>query len=642
MKKVAVVMESWMKCFTYAWPSGMFKKIKETDADVNLYIFNSSANWSGDKKYNMGEYNIFNLPDFKDFDGVLLDLNNVKSDGVRENLLDRVRASGVPSIVIGNTYDGFYSVGVNNYDAMTCIMNHLYAEHGCRKFWFLMGPSGHYENMRRDKAIWDCIANKNIPLSDCVFNYGEFDTRSGKKAFKQLMEKGTFMPDAIVCANDNIAVGVLDEAEKCGLRAPKDFLVTGFDDLDKSRYYNPRVSTISFVREDVGYTAMEMFMDIWSGKHLEKIRYTDWTPIFWESCGCTSDVMVDVRQHMKNEILMGEENQVFEEAVFALNDSLAYCNSIKEMMDCIPECLPSLNCDAMYLVCDTHLKEIRKTVDIKPEMYMELLKDPFLTEGYPDDMQIVFAYENELPGNKHTESMPVNGIFPMFDCDEKGVDFLFLPLHFREKCIGYFAIRNAIYLMEKQYIFDIISTITKALEELYGRGQLARMNSALSALYSHDAMTMLYNRIGLLEVGDNFYKMKKLTGERLLITYVDLDFLKMINDTYGHANGDFAIKKMAEILLKYSGEDKLVFRLGGDEFLMINYYDNDETVKKQCRDMQLELKEAGEKEKFPVELSMSYGYVVTDPNSEMVLDDYISRADDLMYKYKVEHKKQRK
>ncbi len=641
MKKVAVIMESWKNYFTYAWPSGMFKKIKEAEADVNLYIFNSSANWSTDKAYNMGEYNIFNLPPLDEFDGILLDLNNVESEEVKNALIGRVKKSAVPAIVIGNTYENFYSVGVNNYDAMTCIMNHLYEEHGCRKFWFLMGPSGHYENMRRDKAIWDYIAKKNIPLKDCVFNYGDFDTKSGKAAFKQLIEKNTPIPDAIVCANDNIAVGVLDEAEKYGFRAPKDFLVTGFDDLDKSRYYNPRISTISYVREDSGYKAMELFMDIWDGKNPEQFRYTDWTPIFWESCGCVSDVMVDVRQHTKNEILYGEENQGFKEKIFALNDSLAYCNNIKEMMECIPQCLPSLNCDAMYLVCDTHLTDANEIPDISPGMCADLMKNPFLTEGYPESMQLVFSYENKSAEHKHAESMMVDGIFPMFDCDEKGVDFLFLPLHFRENCVGYFAIRNAIYLMEKQYLFDIIGTLTKALDQLYARGQLARMNYALSTLYNHDAMTMLYNRIGLLEVGRNFYRMKRLTGERLLVTYVDLDFLKMINDTYGHAMGDFAIKKIGEILLKYSGDNKLVFRLGGDEFLMISYYMGDEAAKKLCHDMQLELKQAGELASFPTELTMSYGYVVTDPNSDLSLDDYISQADDIMYRYKVEHKKQR-
>ena len=48
MKKIALVMESWGRYFTYAWTSGMLSRIKELKADICLYIFNASANWSSD------------------------------------------------------------------------------------------------------------------------------------------------------------------------------------------------------------------------------------------------------------------------------------------------------------------------------------------------------------------------------------------------------------------------------------------------------------------------------------------------------------------------------------------------------------------------------------------------------------------
>ena len=62
MKKVALVMESWGRYITNAWIDGMLTKIKEKDADVNLYVFNAYANWSTDELYNQGEHYIFGLP----------------------------------------------------------------------------------------------------------------------------------------------------------------------------------------------------------------------------------------------------------------------------------------------------------------------------------------------------------------------------------------------------------------------------------------------------------------------------------------------------------------------------------------------------------------------------------------------------
>ncbi|MBQ8913005.1 MAG: LacI family DNA-binding transcriptional regulator, partial [Lachnospiraceae bacterium] len=239
MRKVAVVMESWMRYFTYAWPSGMLRRIKETDEDISLYIFNSSANWSSDRKYNKGEYNIFNLPDFKDFDGVVIDLNNTIDDDVRRDVLQKVRDSGVPGIVINNRYDGFYSVGIDNYAAMKKIIEHLYEHHGSRTFWFILGPEDNFESKERERAIRDYIKEKELPEESCEFYSDDFDYNTGAFGFIELYGKKGKMPDAVVCANDNIAVGVLVEAEKKGLTAPSDFIITGFDDLDKSRYYTP-------------------------------------------------------------------------------------------------------------------------------------------------------------------------------------------------------------------------------------------------------------------------------------------------------------------------------------------------------------------------------------------------------------------
>ena len=79
MRKVALITDGWKRYLTYAWPAGIMQRVQATGEDVNLYIFNSSGNWNRDKGYNRAEYNIFNLPDFCDFDGIILELNNISS-----------------------------------------------------------------------------------------------------------------------------------------------------------------------------------------------------------------------------------------------------------------------------------------------------------------------------------------------------------------------------------------------------------------------------------------------------------------------------------------------------------------------------------------------------------------------------------
>ena len=637
MKKIALLMESWKRCFTYAWSSGMLQRIKETGAEVNLYVFNSSANWRDDDAYNSGEYNIFQLPDLKEFDGIVLDFNNITRVTVKERIIEMVRQSQVPAVVIGNRVEGFYSVEINNSEAMQAMVKHLHLHHDCKKYWFIMGPEDNYEIKQRVSGILEYLKENKIDNESCAFYYGNFECSCGEDGFSSLYERFGELPDAVVCANDNIAVGVLNRAQQSGWDAPKDFLITGFDDLDKSRYFKPRISTMSYVREELGVACIDLFCRIWNGENPERICYTKSTPIFWESCGCQSEIVIDEREHLKNQILYNVEMSDFEENVLSLKYQLLRCNTVEEMLRCIPECVPAMKCDAMYLVMDSYFDSLQnKCVDVE----LALREEAFVTEGYPEKMTVAFSYD--ATGEEDKERSWVKGLFPMFECQEKGVDFLFLPLHFQEKCIGYFAIRNANYLMEKQFLFEITNALTYALEDMYQRGRLSRLNQALSVMYNRDPITMLYNRMGLKEYAVPFMKKEHSKGKSVFIMYVDLDRLKYINDNLGHEMGDEIIKGLAGIVQRKVSEAGLAFRLGGDEFLVVDRYESEEKLKEWCENAQLELRKLGLEKEVPIELSVSIGYMVTKPDSLESFENYMSQADEKMYQDKVARKKERR
>ncbi|MCM1090134.1 MAG: GGDEF domain-containing protein [Butyrivibrio sp.] len=638
MKKVALIMESWMRYFTYAWPSGILQKIKESGLDVNLYIFNSSANWSDDALYNQGEYNIFNLPDLKDFDGIVLDVNNITSIGVRSALVERVRRSGVPTVVLGNYFEGLRSVTVDNYRAMQNVMEHLAGHHGCKSFWFVMGPEDNFENQRRFASVRDYVEAHQ--LSDSRYYFGDFDCGCGISGFEALYAEYE-LPDAIVCANDNIAVGVLSAAEKRGLFAPKDFLVTGFDDLDKSRYYDPKISTVSHIREELGYAAMEMLCELWQGQEVEEIRCTGTREIFWDSCGCESDIVIDLKEHLKGNILYGIETEDFEKQLLKLKYSLTRCETVQEMLERIPQCIPSLRCDELYLVTDRRLYWFMGDEPIEEQLNSLLAEEDFLVQGYPEDMQFTFSYTKDGIAENDDQNIAGNHIFPTFECEESGVDFLFLPLHFRDKCVGYFAIRNAVYLMEKQFLFDIINALTTALENLYSRARLRDMNQLLTTLYNRDSMTMLYNRLELDKLGIKYLESQHDRGNHVFVVYLDVDRLKYINDNFGHEQGDFAIKTTAKLIQKHFPKESLCFRLGGDEFLALCSGISEAEINGIYEAIQDELRQVQEQNRCPYELTVSYGHVVTDIWKDIPLADYIKQADDKMYAFKTLRKKQR-
>jgi two-component system, cell cycle response regulator len=96
-----------------------------------------------------------------------------------------------------------------------------------------------------------------------------------------------------------------------------------------------------------------------------------------------------------------------------------------------------------------------------------------------------------------------------------------------------------------------------------------RAEQALRTLAVTDELTGLYNRRGFFTFAENFLRMAARTGQQSLLYYVDMDGLKQINDTFGHADGSLAIKGVADILRQTFRQTDIIARLGGDEFVVL-------------------------------------------------------------------------
>lgn len=304
-------------------------------------------------------------------------------------------------------------------------------------------------------------------------------------------------------------------------------------------------------------------------------------------------------------------------------------------MYCIPQCIPSLNCDAMYLVLDEHINAYKKEME-KQIWSTSFADEGFCKKGYPATLQVKFAYEKD--GNQKRTDREISGIFPMFDSREKGKDFLFIPLHFGGDTVGFFVIKNAVYLMEKQYIFQITNVLTSAMENLHKKERLEYMNNRLSTLYMVDPLTGMYNRMGYQKLGEEFYNIFHEKQQRVLILFIDLDGLKYINDTYGHEYGDAAICTVAGAIVKYCDRNAIPARTGGDEYVLIQAYESEEATERMLESIRKEMDWEGRKKGFPFTLGFSVGSIVTDPKSPLTMADYVKLADSKMYEEKIAKK----
>ena len=158
----------------------------------------------------------------------------------------------------------------------------------------------------------------------------------------------------------------------------------------------------------------------------------------------------------------------------------------------------------------------------------------------------------------------------------------------------------------------------------------------IDEMYRIDTLTGLYNRRGFAAA---YQKMMEEEQENLQLTIIlaDLDRLKYINDTFGHKEGDFAIRAVAEALEKVCPEGSLFNRFGGDEMLAVcrGKFEPD-FIRQAFARYFIEFNETSDK---PYDVEASIGVYVTEENEKLNFEDILERSDRLMYEEKERHRR---
>lgn len=338
----------------------------------SLSEFHSWGNWSHDPEFNKGEYSIFTLPDFSSYDGIIADLTCIQDTIVRSRIAQMIVNSGVPAITLCNQEKGMTCVRSDNYNAVRQLFNHLWTVHGCRSFFFA-GSSGEMsESAERKAAFIDSCSRHNIPLTKDMFLENDFSVTTGIQTARLFFRSGSTgstdagtnagkdepirpIPDAFICANDNIAIGILIEMKKHGWLCPRDFKVTGFDNLDKAMYYQPQVTTVTLDRERIAYHAMEILDRMINGQKVPENVHTPARIIYAESCGCQTSSEINYRAYLawqvEDSIYVDDRNERFSAMVSSLDPSL----SLPELMQRIADSYASMDLDGAYIVLDDRI-----------------------------------------------------------------------------------------------------------------------------------------------------------------------------------------------------------------------------------------------------------------------------------------------
>lgn len=160
--------------------------------------------------------------------------------------------------------------------------------------------------------------------------------------------------------------------------------------------------------------------------------------------------------------------------------------------------------------------------------------------------------------------------------------------------------------------------------------ELKKLLNEVEYLSFHDEMTGLYNRRYFENEMDRLAASRRLP---ITLLVADMDYLKVVNDNYGHKMGDQYLKAAAKILKKSSRDEDVVARIGGDEFAIILPETGFKAADKVYQRIKSNLKQYNQQQDLVEKLEISLGFAVKT-NKEQNLDQIFKQADKMMYNNK--------
>ncbi len=151
-------------------------------------------------------------------------------------------------------------VSINNYVGERLAMSHL-LEQGYKHIGHISGPLEWWEARQRMKAWKDALQEGGVEFREDFWVEGNWSSASGTRAAEKLFEQYTDM-DAILVANDQMALGAMQIAHQKGLRIPQDIGITGFDNLPESAFFGPPLTTVNHDQYNLGKLAVEEIIKI--------------------------------------------------------------------------------------------------------------------------------------------------------------------------------------------------------------------------------------------------------------------------------------------------------------------------------------------------------------------------------------------
>ena len=259
---------------------------------------------------------IFSLINPEDYQGIMYISSSITSDGGMEKLLKYVESYGeIPTAHIGVEVAGKQCFNIDNTSGIYEIVSHMIEVHNRKRISYISGTPGVQEADERFMAYKKALKDHEIAFDEQYVYYGNFIQDSGTLAVKEFLDVRNLKMDALVGANDLMAIYAMKELQKRGYKIPEDISIGGFDDRICARNNKPALTTVQQPITRLGYTAVHKFASqLITGSYKPSSIRIPVNMKIRESCGCTQkrgkDAAVDDSSWLSSEQMLSDRDDL--------------------------------------------------------------------------------------------------------------------------------------------------------------------------------------------------------------------------------------------------------------------------------------------------------------------------------------------
>ncbi len=594
-----------------------------------LLVFNSCADmYEQSPENNEGASAVFRLIPYDKLCALIIFPNIIYDPVIVEEIRENCIKHNLTLISMDKEMENCITFSFDNSNVFEKLCRHVIEVHNARKLYMMAGFKDNVYSNERIAVFKKALQLNDIPFDENNIGYGCFWEQPTIEVLdKWFKEEKRDIPDAIICANDLMAITVSDYLQSMGVQIPNDCIVTGFDGIKQVEYLPPRITTCRQDFDKMGSLIIDTIMKIEKGIQVDKSYCVDFNIDYSQSCGCEPVTYENVSASIRALLMSLRQSDQRQKMICRTQTSLPNISDI----NFLPRIL------VKRFKFDTCVFVLNDNV-FNPPDFGSLYKG---ADCYSNEMDVLYhCYKNR---EYERCRIPTANLFPRLDLLTVNENPIIVCCsHFTNMVMGYCIFQPEIDIDEYEKMHTMMVTVASALGNFHSRIQIRSMNDELQKLSQRDYMTGLFNRRGFFEKMNNIIEDRNYIGSTLMIISADLDRLKYINDTFGHSEGDSAIITVGNALVSSSLHSRLCARFGGDEFCaaIFTYSTDPEQIYEEFRVRFLEaLVEYNRNSGKPYKVRASIGCSFAVVNSNIDIEELINDADEQMYAYKLANKK---